>query len=573
LFSVVLNNEFKLAQIETLRDPRTTLADFRTVLKIALESDELVPALGCVGSYRDTIRSANIAQAIFAAVNSRDFDLAQKQAVVYEAVPDWACVLTLYLAWEAAEAKEVEMAERVVSTVGKLPLVQAHGLCDALLVRIAESLAKKEGSLRDAMGWLAELGRAEDNESLLKSYHVAQHLDPMIVQNVMSEIEPRLSSLENSIQEGRAEGNTEYFYGDAEHVGGYAEELRDLLEKIAAHPEGQDAIDRALKVVLINPYPRYRDILLIALGRASLSVPNSSWARERIQLILATGLDREGVTFTFDLPSILLAEAERRHLPAQSLSEYVDRGLNTEDCWGTAARTKSAHAAVLFSQGQEDAALQEVIAADQLNIGMAGYSTLTLLSFADRCYEFGHPEYISNRIWGRNRDLTLLDGAMGVAETVRDSKFRQERASLVQAYSTWSNVPSADNLVNGFMDNIIPNISNFLLSPGSFLFNTAHKLVNFLPTVLSTLIDYDTRMTFCGHMSARCSWPPHDPAWIPLKLMVPMALSDATILDALLARIFRLRINMLSDDEVKEAICICTTSLTTGRPWEFGQWR
>jgi hypothetical protein len=52
-----------------------------------------------------------------------------------------------------------------------------------------------------------------------------------------------------------------------------------------------------------------------------------------------------------------------------------------------------------------------------------------------------------------------------------------------------------------------------------------------------------------------------------------MVLGDATTLDAILARIFRLRIKELSDDEIKEAICICTKSLTTGRPWEFGQWR
>ena len=66
------------------------------------------------------------------------------------------------------------------------------------------------------------------------------------------------------------------------------------------------------------------------------------------------------------------------------------------DCWGTVARARSAHAPILFSQGIVEEALQEVVAADQLNIGMAAYSTLTLLSFDDRCNEFGHPERISS---------------------------------------------------------------------------------------------------------------------------------------------------------------------------------
>jgi hypothetical protein len=44
-------------------------------------------------------------------------------------------------------------------------------------------------------------------------------------------------------------------------------------------------------------------------------------------------------------------------------------------------------------------------------------------------------------------------------------------------------------------------------------------------------------------------------------------------LDAILGRVFRLRMDQLSDQEVAEAIRICTEGLTTGRPWEFGQWR
>jgi hypothetical protein len=461
----------------------------------------------------------------------------------------------------------VIIAERAVERAKKLALVQAHGLRDALLVGMTRALANMGGSLYDAKGWLVRFGREEDADSLLISYDVAQSLDPNVVQQVINDLLPRLDYLEQTIEEGKAEGAAEYSYADSERTGDYANELRNLLVKVAAHPAGQNAIDRALKVVLVNPYPRYRDILLIALGMACVSVPNLRWVRERLQRILATGLDREGITFTFDLPSILLAESERRNLRAQELSEYLDRALSTSDRWGTAARARSAHAAVLFSQGQEEDALQEVVAADQLNIGMAGYSTLTLLSFADRCYEFGHRERISAPMWGLNKDITLIEGAMGVAQRVRDPKFREDRISLVKAYRDCS---SALDSRNG--EKLMRRLLEVLFSFVWLGNQDSLTFIQWLPFLLPMVLDNDMRMAFLTHISARCSWRRDKPHWNILKRLVPMALLDATTLDAILGRIFRLRMGQLSDQEVAEAIRICTEGLTTGRPWEFGQW-
>jgi hypothetical protein len=400
-------------------------------------------------------------------------------------------------------------------------------------------------------------------------YDLAKALDYAEEQKILNDLTPRLDYLEQTVLEKNAEAVSMEPFLDSERAGDFANELQDLLVKLAANPSGQEAIDRALRSVLINPYPRYRDIALVALGIANLSVPDPSWARDRLQRILETGLDREGVSFTFDLPSILLGEAEKRNLSAPQLTAYLDQARNATDRWGTGPRARSAHAAVLFSRGQRDEALEEIVAADQMDLGMAGFATVTLLSFADRCYEFGQPELISTPTWGANKDITLLDGARGIAQTVRDPKFQNDRIKLVEVYRSLANVLTPDDV--GLLVELMVNPISFGTTGGKVL-KTAAKMIPILPKLLPSLSDQDMKIALFANLSARLSCPPDKPNWEGLKSLVPLALVDGTTLDAVLGRIFRLRAGHLSDKEVAEAIRICSDQLTTGRPWEFGKW-
>ena len=90
----------------------------------------------------------------------------------------------------------------------------------------------------------------------------------------------------------------------------------------------------------------------------------------------------------------------------------------------------------------------------------------------------------------------------------------------------------------------------------------------------SIFVNPDRDAVLIAHLSARCCQlpGPGKPKWQALMSLVPRVLDDSMISDAVLARIFRFRIKELSDNEVGEAIRICTRYLTTGRPWEFGQW-
>jgi len=75
------------------------------------------------------------------------------------------------------------------------------------------------------------------------------------------------------------------------------------------------------------------------------------------------------------------------------------------------------------------------------------------------------------------------------------------------------------------------------------------------------------------HLSARWSWPPNQPNWEGLKALVPLALGDGTTLDAVLARLYGLHLDRYNAAETAALIDTCAKHLTTGRPWELGNWR
>src|SRR5262249_30867189 len=122
-----------------------------------------------------------------------------------------------------------------------------------------------------------------------------------------------------------------------------------------------------------------------------LAVPDVQRVRERLRGIMRTALDREGVTFTFDLPAILRAEAQNRGLPVQGeLSAYLQQGLEAIDGWGTSVRARSAQAAAQFRRGDFVGAFEGLRQGASLPPGFAGYAALTMLSLANRCHEFGN---------------------------------------------------------------------------------------------------------------------------------------------------------------------------------------
>ena len=211
---------------------------------------------------------------------------------------------------------------------------------------------------------------------------------------------------------------------------------------------------------------------------------------------------------------MLLEEARERELPCQALGDYLDHGLVARNRWGTAMRAHSARAVGLFWQKRPAEAFAALAEAGRQETGLAGYGTLTLLSLANRCHEFGDPNRTTNPVWGREHNTSLVDGAATLATGVRDPQFREERIELVKSFRGWSNAATPD-----------------------------------AKTVLGTLAgmaDPDQHGLYLDHVTARWARPGNAAGRGEIKQVVLSALPAATALDTVLARLFGLSLARLT---------------------------
>jgi hypothetical protein len=553
LYDVALDAGFHAAQRQKLQGIYATLDDLRATLDVALEQGEdqdLVQALRCVAAFRGITRSESLSRAVFGAVATGDLAMALQKTSHYglgsTSGGGWNQVLKLYLAWEASEAGSADETRRAIGQTEHLAAPAVASLAEALLTRAAEALARRGGNPGH---WLAEFGRAEDAERLLRSYSVTTVLGPDEVQRIASEVEPRIRDLERLTAQGAAAAASARMFIDEqpaplidpETSADLAWSLQERLRQIAASPTGQLLIARAITPILGNPYPRYRDIALGALGTALLGAPDRSWVRPHLQAVLRAGLDDEGVTFTFDLPSAVLAEWERRGRSAPELASYLETAVAAHDVWGTSMRALSARAAASFRQGDLDRAFSLLHEASAAPATYAGYGVTGALTLIDRCHEFGDAERAAAPLWGPDRNQRLFDMAAGFARRVYDPAFRDERLALVGQHRAWT-------------QEAVPDL------------DLAQKR-------LSAIQDPDTRRAYQSHLSAR--WTSLEVAAGPasLKALVPLALFDSTTLDAVLARLLALRCGELQDQHLGAIVQLTAARFTTGRPWKLGQWR
>ena len=529
IYTAVLDRDFQEKQHILLGNIQTTLSDLKLAIELAAREDDLVHMLACVAEYRRLVQTEGVARGIFQAANEGRFDKALELIATCEGGQRsgrWLNTLFCYLIWEAAEANNLAAVRKFVAAGGRR-LRQAGSFAEdlhrALLTRAAGVLAAHTHT--DEATWLAELGVPE-------GYSLAVAPDDPAV--ILSQLGARIQDMERHIGESRVSSEE---YIDEERAGDYTARLRDQLTAVAALMQGQDYTDRALRLAIDNPYPRYRDTALVALGIAVLAVPDPKWIRVRLQRILRAGLDNEGVTFTFDVPSQLAAEATRRGLPAPALESYLHQALASTDRWGTLLRARSARASALYWQNQATAALAELEQAASCDSGFAGFMSHHLLCIASRLCEFGYPEQV------RARGLILQSRSH--ASRVRDPVFRQERISLVDEYTKWfdQSVPDAEQV-----DDVLANIS-----------------------------DAENRRAYKDLVSARWSQTP-DTRWRDLKRLVPLALTDGTVLDTLLGRVLGTYIRHhlagttpLPDAELLELIRICGENFIISRPWTHAE--
>jgi hypothetical protein len=531
LFATVLDQDFQAAQKQALGSIHPTLTDLARAIEIAGDAHDFLRILQCVAGYRQLAQAEGLAQAVFQNVAQRRFDAAGHTAATYgfgmKTSSAWFLVLRCYLVWEATQVGDRNAASMLVDAFGRQLGLRYHGtalhtsdLCDALIA----GAVGKDATLAPAIGLDPEWAPV-----LLARLHPPP-LDGVTLASRLHDLDGRIQSLEVVIGENPRGGD----FIDEERAGEYTMRLRDALVEVAYDAKGQTMIERALAAVQENPYPRYRDNALVALGIAALAVPDPAWAAARMQSILETGLEKEGVTFTFDLPAQLVAEADRRGLSAGELARYLKKATTIHDRWGTRLRSASAQAAADFAQARQARAFATLDPAASFDQGFAGYMTAHLLALASRWCEFGVPARVG--------ELGLITQSQSHAKRVRDPNFARERQELVNRFQQWLAAPLPK----------WPEVS----------------------TMLRATPDPDTRRAYKDLVSARWMAAGH---WDDWKHLILAVLADATALDFVLARLaarmireHREGMRDFPDAALAEALTLCAQHLATSRPWEFG---
>ena len=542
LYAVALDDQFHAAQRQRL-GVHLTLADLRATMTTALARGggaDLLQAMRCVAAFREITRSEGLSHAVFTALETGEVELAFAKVTQYGVETmsrGWTEVLQLYLAWQAAEHGLLDRAREAVADATLLRSRSLDAVVDALLVRTAMALARYE---REPLAWLAEFGRGDVAEALLRAHAPVAELDDELVQRIAAEVEPRIVRLERSTAEGQAEAASsrafiEEDFMDPETSADLAWSLGDRLQRIASHKVGAQLISRAIAPILKNPYPRYRDIAMEALASAAMGSTDPVWVRRWMEALVGAGLDDEGVAFTFDVPAIVLDECRERGLPTHGLESYLETAANCADVWGTSMYALSADAAAAFRRGNVTAAFSGLAAATHVPTVYAGYGVMALLSLIDRCHEFGDPARAAEPTWGPGHTQSLFQLAEESASRVYDPGFREERVELVRRHREWAEAPP-------------PAVAE------------AHE-------ALSEIDDVDARRAYQSHVSARWS------SAAELSSLVPTALFDSTALDTILGRLMAADRHVLSDEDVHAIAAVTAAKFTSGRPWTLGQWR
>jgi hypothetical protein len=531
LFATVLDESFHAAQREAFRSVRPTLNDCARAIEIACDKDRFLDTLQCVTTYRRLARSEGLARAAFKDIAEGRFDAAGRKAAEGElgvkTSSSWVLVLRCYLVWAAAQAGDRKAAAALVEEFGRQFGLRYHGaasyasdLCDALIasaIDIVPALAPQIGV--DAEWASAVLGRIRPPVPT-----------PEVVAERLRDVESRAQLLETVFGENPSLVD----FIEEERAGQYVASLKDTLIALAPDPAAKGMIDRLLAMVEANPYPRYRDNALVALGVATLAVPDRAWCDARMQSIVETGLDKEGVTFTFDLPAQLVAEADRRGLTSGGLGGYLAQAAGSFDRWGTRLRSTSAQAAADFVQGRNPDAFTKLESAGTFDQGFAGYMSAHLLAIASRWWELGGPKRIGQ--------LGLVEKSRSHAARVRDPRFAKERGELVDRFEQWLAAP-------------VPEWDD-------------------VSALLRATPEPDNRRAYKDLASARWS---AERKWGNWGQLLVAALADATALDFVLGRLAARAIRRhcegvheFPDAALAEAITLCSKNLATSRPWELG---
>ncbi len=519
LFATIGDGAFREAQQQVLGDSQPTLDDLKLALGLALDHDRWLETVALVAAYRDSLRNQTLTQRLFDALQLGNSAEALRLAEQYVPVPGWPHAVLLFVALEAAALGDQAVAEQAIAAAKKRPVGRLAVLSEALISAVARLLAVQCGV--DAKRWISAEVPALAQRDLLAEYPIAPPLPLDQQTDLIARLMPQLEQFEMLAEAGESEAviSVMPFLEQGTRSGWvYEDDMGALLRQLAVDATGWELIERTLKTVLPNPYLAYRDIGLQMVLRAALAAPLTSdpmalmWLRHVWQELASVVMNREGIIFTYELPFLLLSEAERRDVDVDpALASFCDHALGIFDKWGTRMRVHAAYATTAFRAGNSADADGTIGWLGAESHGYAGFETQNLIMLGNRWLAFGTPERIHQPL-SQWEATTLVEKLNARVAAVEDADFRQELTDLVaQAMAWWqqTGVDSAEALAQ-----------------------------------LARLPTASVRMAYVDYISAVWSAAGDRKA---LKALLPLVLDDSTLTDLVLARLLALTIAEVDD--------------------------
>jgi hypothetical protein len=463
LSNILKTDSFVEASLAQLDRPQELLGSIRSAVTVLLEACDLERAWIATRRYQHVLQQQRQTEQVFGALHTQRFDDALQRTLFYGERPGFQALLQLLVAWYANRAGEEAIGQRAAQAA----LDHAGNLFDrdekpdiryTLEANWRKLLAEALFRAAHAAGpfWLNGLSMKEGfgeqvyAQASARSNHTAQSQESGLASG--STIETLLNKLEAKLREDHPTT-----YREAAML--YRKELAQELSKTWHDFRWYEYVDRSVTLIALDDYPSYRELALVVIALPIAQHPSDDRAMIGLETLLKAALESAEPHFTQDLPIALLqlqpgkfSSSKGATGLADSLTYTTASGMAEEPApytgvWGGTIRSDpwarevlrySAVAAVQRRLGEDDESRNMLKRAAKLDHrpNYAGYRALAHLALACRWVEFGDTDAA----------LEQVAEASLVASFMQEEALGNERQALAQQIAHWIEkpVPSPD---------------------------------------------------------------------------------------------------------------------------------
>jgi hypothetical protein len=480
VFALAHSDDYAQAYLKRYRTPGRLLRFLQEALGAALQQDDLTAGWKLIGRYQSLLGQERDFTRLSGEVKQGDLHRALERSEVYAGQPNALALVRMWIAWLAASAEDMALAEAAAKQSldalrgqianPELALADpqaAYEKSNRLEIILARLLARSAWSLETAnllpvppagaislspgRAWYDALHKDHPflndwrwkmeydlgRESWTHDYdYTSLSMDPVARLGVM---EGEILSLDPSLRSG--EGSMQW-----------RDELGYILTHTFDRSDWQAVVERSVKLISLDDYPSYREMSLAWLATAVAAHPDEGEAQRAIQAILNGMLSAREPELPEDAKAMALGWRLQNVQPApnaQDLGEALRQGLadrsesleakaamggrGRHDPWAWDVRRANAIAGVLarLKGAAEAGNLLQNEARQGNKQSFAGYRCLAYLAVALRWLELGDAAQAH----------AIQQEARLSAENMNDEIIKRQRLDLIAEVSEWLAVP------------------------------------------------------------------------------------------------------------------------------------